>query len=227
MPPNGLGNFYDLTQTETNGAVVIFNIAFAFILAAAIVWVWRRTHKGLLYAQSFAITLLMLAPLSATVMMIVKNNLIGAFALLGAFSLIRFRTIMKETRDVAFLFFSLTIGVAVGTNNYAIALIATVFISAALLVLYKWNFGAAERTGFVLTLHVAEGFDTKVIEPLAAKYLKHYELLHASTAAGGNEYAYSLRFNNPSDTNSFMNDLQKTEGVRSSYLITGKETIEY
>jgi len=78
-------------------------------------------------------------------MMVVQNNLIGAFALLGAFSLIRFRTILKETRDIAFVFFALVIGVAVGTSNYSIALIGTIFVSIVILLFNKYNIGSIKN----------------------------------------------------------------------------------
>ncbi|TSC71990.1 MAG: hypothetical protein G01um101470_446 [Parcubacteria group bacterium Gr01-1014_70] len=226
--PTDLGNFYNLTQTETNTAVVVFNILFAFLLAYCIVWTWRKTHHGLSYSQSFAFTLIMLAPLSATVMMIVKNNLIGAFALLGAFAFIRFRTIMKETRDIAFLFFSLTIGVATGTNNYAIAIVATFLICVMILYLWKKNFGSAhEKIGFVLTVRTDSGFRGENLRAVFEKHFRKFELLHANTEADAHEYAYAIHFKDESHAAALLQDLKQTNGVRSTYLITGKETIEY
>ena len=226
--PDGLGNFYNLTQTETNAAIVVFNILFAFLLAAGIVWTWRKTHKGLSYSQSLAFTLVMLAPLSATVMMIVRNNLIGAFALLGAFAFIRFRTIMKETRDIAFLFFSLTVGVAVGTNNYAIALIATFLISLIVLVLYRFNFGSSqEKIGFVLTIRTAPNFKGETLRSLFEQHLNAYELLHASTEKEAHEYAYAIHLRTETKAAEFLQELKKVPDVHSTYLITGKETVEY
>lgn len=224
---NPLTDFYNLAQTEVSGAIILFNILFAFALGLVVVWLWRRTHRGLSYSQSFAMTIVLLAPLAATVMMIVQNNLIGAFALLGAFSLIRFRTIIKETRDVAFLFFSLTVGVASGTNNYAVGLIATIAISAIVLWLYRMNFGASERTGFVLTLETSDVFKSADVQSLFDKYLKYSELLHTKKSAGEHEYAYSLHFKKPEDAAVFMEELQKISHISKSYLITGKELIEY
>ena len=226
--PSDLGNFYNLTQTETSAAIIVFNILFAFALAFVIVWTWRKTHRGLSYSQSLAFTLIMLSPLAATVMMIVKNNLIGAFALLGAFAFIRFRTIMKDTRDIAFLFFSLTIGVATGTNNYAIAIIATFLISGVILYLWKKNFASAhEKTGFVLTLAADISFRGEHMRPLFEKYLRKYELLHASTSPEAHEYAYAIHLKDDTATGEFLREIKNVASIRSTYLITGKETIEY
>lgn len=228
MPESNLANFYDITQTETNAAIIVFNILFAFALAYVIVWTWRKTHRGLSYSQSFVFTLIMLSPLAATVMMIVKNNLIGAFALLGAFAFIRFRTIMKETRDVAFLFFALTIGVATGTNNYAIASIATILISGIIILLWKKNFGSAhEKTGFVLTLATDGGFRGENLRALFDEHLRTYELLHASTSSDANEYAYAVHLKDETRASEFLRQIKTVAGMHSTYLITGKETIEY
>jgi len=227
MNNNPLTNFYNLARTETSAAVVLFNIALAFALSMAIVWLWRKTHKGLSYSQSFAFTIAMLGPLASTVMIIVQNNLIGAFALLGAFSLIRFRTIIKETRDVAFLFFSLTVGVAVGTNNYTIAIIATIVISAIILALYRMNFGSGEKTGFLLTLEAVGGFSPDTLSPIFEKYTSAMDLLHAKKAREESEFAYALRLKEPDHVNRLMEEVKNTPGVTKSYLITGKELIEY
>lgn len=102
-----VANFYNFTGTEFSSAIVIFNVLLTFALQMAVVWVYKKTHRGISYSQSFLFTLVMIGVLGAVIMMVVQNNLIGAFALLGAFSLIRFRTIVKDTRDVAFVFFAL------------------------------------------------------------------------------------------------------------------------
>ncbi|OGZ45471.1 MAG: hypothetical protein A3C84_03820 [Candidatus Ryanbacteria bacterium RIFCSPHIGHO2_02_FULL_48_12] len=224
---NPLTNFYNLAQTETSSAIILFNILLAFALSMSIVWLWRHTHKGLSYSQSFAFTIAMLAPLAAVVMMIVQNNLIGAFALLGAFSLIRFRTIIKETRDVAFLFFSLTIGVAVGTNNYTIAAIATIAVSAIILALYRINFGSGERTGFLLTIEGGTDLSPKVLDNAFATYTQYNELLHAKKTTEETEYAFSLHLKDPAQADAFMEAIKKIPHITKSFLITGKELIEY
>src|SRR3990167_1797872 len=131
-----LEDFLTLAQTETSAAIVLFNLIIAFIIGIGISFVYQKTHQGLSYSRPFLSTLVLMTVLGSVVMMVVSQNFIGAFALLGAFSLIRFRTILKETRDIAFVFFALVIGIAVGTNHYPIALISTLFVSLIIMALY-------------------------------------------------------------------------------------------
>ncbi|MEK7642988.1 MAG: DUF4956 domain-containing protein [Patescibacteria group bacterium] len=227
MNQNFLTNFYNLTQTELSATVIVFNILFSFTLAYGVVWVWRKTHKGLSYSQSFAVTLVMIAPLASAVMMIVQNNLIGAFALLGAFSLIRFRTIMKETRDIAFLFFALTIGVSVGTGYYSVSILTTGIVSSLILILYRYNFASASGTGFLLTFHSSTALDANTIELLFGEFLKSHALLHEKASADGLEFAYSLHFKKEGLERAFVDRIRSIASVTDAFLLTGKDSIEY
>jgi uncharacterized MnhB-related membrane protein len=100
-------NYYNLLPTELSAAVIIINLLITLLLEVAIVYIYRKTRHGLSYSESFVFTLIMIGVLGCSIMMIVQNNIVGAFALLGAFSLIRFRTILKESSDIAFVLFSL------------------------------------------------------------------------------------------------------------------------
>src|SRR3989344_9236862 len=104
--------FLYLAETEINAAIVVINLLFVLALELVIAWVYQRTHRTLSYSQSFVGTIVLMGIIASLIMMVVTENILGAFALLGAFSLIRFRTIVKETRDIAFVFFALAIGVA-------------------------------------------------------------------------------------------------------------------
>ncbi|PIZ81358.1 MAG: DUF4956 domain-containing protein, partial [Parcubacteria group bacterium CG_4_10_14_0_2_um_filter_41_6] len=102
---------------------VILNLALTFILALVIALVYKNTHKGLSYSQSFLFTLILISVITTIAMMVIGNSLAIAFGLLGAFSIIRFRTPVKEAKDTGYIFFSLVEGMAVGTNNHVIAII--------------------------------------------------------------------------------------------------------
>ena len=96
---------------------IIFNIVFAFIIGLIIASIYKKNHRELSYSASFTFTLVLLTVAGSILMMIVGNSLARAFSLFGAFSIIRFRTAVKEAKDIAYVFIALIIGMAVGTNN--------------------------------------------------------------------------------------------------------------
>lgn len=227
---NPLFNFYNFTGTEVSIAVVIFNLLFSFVLQLAIIWVYKKTHRGLSHSQSFLFTMVIIGVLGTVILMVVQNNLIGAFALLGAFSLIRFRTIVKETRDVAFIFFALAVGVAVGTNNYSIAFIATLLVSSMILALSRYGFGLITResvSGYVLTLETTESLSVDALEKRLFAY-GTVELLHAKHKKGrGGHYAFSVHFIDAGNLHTLENELGGIAGIERFEFITSKHSVEY
>jgi len=122
----------DLSSFSTGSSFslfhIIFNLTLTFLLVVAITYVYRKTHRGFSYSQNFTFTLVIMSMITTVIMMVIGNNLAAAFGLLGAFAIIRFRTVVKETRDTGFIFFALAIGMAVGTGSHSIAIVSTVFI---------------------------------------------------------------------------------------------------
>ncbi len=220
-------NFLHLAQTETNAALVVINIALVFSLELVVVWVYRLTHRALSYSQSFMTTIILMGVIASLIMMVVTENIVGAFALLGAFSLIRFRTIVKETRDIAFVFFSLAIGVAVGTNNYTVAVMGTILISAIILILPRLKIGAPELSGYIIIVAGREPFLPEKEAPWQ-KFLTNQRTLHVKTLAHNlREYTLAAQFRNVQETGKFVDSLKSTQGVETVELISGKDTVEY
>jgi len=224
-------NFYNLISTEISAAIIVFNILLSFVLQLCVIWVYKKTHRGLSYSESFLFTLAIIGILGTVVMMVVQGNLIGAFALLGAFSLIRFRTIVKETRDVAFVFFSLSIGVAVGTSNYSIALIATLLVSGIIFAMWKYGWGIRSKKngiGYILTLSTQGELDLKNFENLLKESVPFHELLHAKHKEGrGGHYAFSLQFESVDDLSPLQEKLRQYDGIGDVEFVTSKHSVEY
>ena len=104
---------------------ILVNMALAFVLGMVISYIYKITHKGLSYSQSFLLTIIFVTFIVSMVMMVIGNNLARAFALVGALSIIRFRTVIKDTKDTAFIFLGLAAGMAAGTSSYFLALSGT------------------------------------------------------------------------------------------------------
>lgn len=131
---------------------ILINLASSFVLALIIAFTYRATHRGLSYSQSFVLTLIFITVITTMVVMVIGNNLARAFALVGAMSIIRFRTVVKDTKDTAFVFFALAAGLAMGTSSYFIASAGTIFISVMAVVLHRVNFGSLYKSEFILRI---------------------------------------------------------------------------
>ena len=97
---------------------IVVNLFVAAILGLFISVVYKNTHRGLSYSQSFMVTIILVTVIVSMVMMVIGNNIARAFALVGALSIIRFRTVVKDTKDTAFVFMALAAGMAAGTSSY-------------------------------------------------------------------------------------------------------------
>ena len=125
---------------------ILVNIILSFFLGLFISYIYKITHKGMSYSQSFMITNIFIALIVCMVIMIIGNNIARAFALVGALSIIRFRTVVKDTKDIAYIFWSLASGMAAGTGSYYIAIIGTIIISVVAIILFKTNYGSIYKS---------------------------------------------------------------------------------
>ncbi|OGN15292.1 MAG: hypothetical protein A3B99_04835, partial [Candidatus Yanofskybacteria bacterium RIFCSPHIGHO2_02_FULL_44_12b] len=175
----------------------------------------------------FVSTIILMGVIASLIMMVVTENIVGAFALLGAFSLIRFRTIVKETRDIAFVFFALAIGVAVGTNNYVVALIGTILISATILLLHKFNFASAARGGYILVVLAQEPFMPETKSPWHNFITSQHVLNIKTLGENAREYTLGIQLKDPNSASHLIDALRKSPGVQNIELMSGKDVVEY
>ena len=148
--------FEDLTGTFTVADVVLSMVA-SFVLCAVIGWVYKRTHRGISYSQSYVQTFVMMGMVVSLIMLVVGSNLARAFALVGALSIVRFRNAIKETRDVGFIFFALGIGMATGTRFYTLAAVATAVICAVVVIMERFDWYRLDIASQIVKAQVPAG----------------------------------------------------------------------
>ncbi len=224
-------NFNNPIGAELGITVIIINLFFSLFLQLLIIWIYKKTHKQLGYSQGFVFTLMIIGLISTIVMMIVQNNIGGAFALLGMFSLIRFRTIVKETRDIAFVFFALAAGVAVGTSNYAVALIATIFVSTVILIANRLDIASKlNKSGYLLTVIVKSEnkLNLERIKEIFDKYVISYDLLQSNAYENNDlEYVFLVNFKNNLESDKMIQEIKDSPNISGVELITTKHNVEY
>lgn len=222
-----------LLRSESPGvgspAGLLLSLLFSFVLGQLVAWVYIWTHRGSSYSRSYVQSLIMLSLIVTTVMLAIGNSLVSAFGLFGALALIRFRTPIKDTRDTAFLFLSVGIGICVGAQNFMLATIGTTFALAVTLYLSFTRFGdRLERDG-VLRFAMPIDTDTQThVDLLLRHYCRRAKLLHVrNTGAGAiSEFAYHLSLFDPRQSPTLVQDLSTVPGLRGTSLLLQQEDEE-
>ena len=143
-----LSRFFEAAgQGDQLGTVeVLLALGLSLACTSAIALVYRYTHRAADYQQSYVTSLVLMGLVTTLIMIVIGSNIARAFSLVGALSIVRFRNAVKETRDVAFIYFVMAIAMAAGTRFYVVAVLATLVIIAVLLAMHFSNFGASTRT---------------------------------------------------------------------------------
>ncbi|MFH0874132.1 MAG: DUF4956 domain-containing protein [Candidatus Komeilibacteria bacterium] len=209
---------------------IILNIVIASALGLLIAWVYRKTHKGLSYSQSFVTALVLSTVIIAMIMMVIGDSLTRAFGAFGAFSIIRFRTAIKDARDMIYLFLALALGMAVGTRSYAIAGVSTVLVILVIYLMHRFNLGSIKKYDYIVTFHLDSSQTSQdVYRDIFNKYLKVKDLLNINTVDHGRilELSFNVRFLSENQSDAFLAELSRVTGISEVSLISAKNDIEY
>jgi uncharacterized membrane protein YhiD involved in acid resistance len=216
-------NIQDLSG-EFSVMDVVLVIVLSFALSALIGWIYKITHRGTSYTQSFVFTLVLNGMIVAVVMMIVGSNIARAFSLVGALSIIRFRNAVKETRDVGFIFFTMAIGMAIGTRFYLLGVIVAIVISLVILLMTRFNWYAREMASQILRIQVPNGapFDT-LFDKAFVKYTSSSELISVDSVHSGmmTDLTYSIGMKKSSQIQEFLTEIRNLNGNNKVTLIAG------
>ena len=209
---------------------VILNLILSFFYGLLISFIYKKTHKGMSYSQSFMITNIFLSLIVCMVIMTIGNNIARAFALVGALSIIRFRTVIKDTKDIIYIFWSLAAGMACGTGSYFIALTSSIIITTTALVLYKTNYGAIYKSEFILQFRYSK-FDENI--PLYLNILKKFcssHILLNSEPSGDKsslKLTYDIVLKEEMDVNNFIIEISKTPNITEPSIVAAQNDVDY
>lgn len=173
---------------------VLFSMVLAIVCALAISQIYRHTHRGMNFELSFMSTLVLLAPIVAVVMLFIRGDLVLSLGLIGSLSIIRFRTPIKDTRDMVFLFWVIAVGLGCGTYNWAVVVLSTIFISLVIITLYLIKYGRSTNTDYVLVVSGEDSADGNILEKTVREYVEEARMRSYETEAGQWEAIYELHY---------------------------------
>jgi hypothetical protein len=171
--------FRPAESTMFSLADVLLSMIVTTLLCFMLTQVYRHTHRGTSYSQSFMVTMFLMGVTTCVVMMIIGSNIARAFSLVGALSIIRFRTAMKDPRDTGFLFAGMIAGMGCGTQFYMPAIALTVFVSVLLLAVHHLDYGVKARLESILRITFADNEQEHAkIEEELGKVCQEYKLIN-------------------------------------------------
>lgn len=208
---------------------MLINMVLAAVLGFVVSGAYRYTHTGLSYSQSFTQTILFVALIVAIVMMVIGSSLARAFALVGALSIIRFRTVVKDTKDTAYIFGALAVGMAAGTSNYFLAVAATAVIVGLAVVLHRLNYGALYKSEFILRFTFERDRDSQAYVARIAEFSKRSSLLHLEPSGDGSrlKVTYDVTLKPDLTAEDFTRAISGLDGVSEVVLIAAKSDVDY
>jgi len=206
--------------------LVAVRLILAMVLGLGIAGVYRRARPISEEAESFTVTLVLLTILIAMVTQVIGDNVARAFSLVGALSIVRFRTVVRDTQDTAYVIFAVSVGMALGANHPLVALCGLVIVGGTALMLRKRGMPIMPPNGalpYEVHVRLAIGKDAEtLLAPVLDEYASHRRLASVSTARQGlsldTVYAVALRDN--AHTGAFVAALNRLEGVQNVELTT-------
>ena len=153
-----------IVNEQAHIAEVFFILFLSAVLGYVISLIYKRTHVGYSYNESFNFTLVMTTIIVSLVMYVIGSNIAMSLGLIGALSIIRFRTVLKDTNDMAYLFWTISVGIAVGASFFAVALLATIFIGVVVVILRRIRFTKDIKNNNMLIVKYSNNFDIDKIK---------------------------------------------------------------
>jgi uncharacterized membrane protein YhiD involved in acid resistance len=199
---------------------MVLSFLLAFVLGQVVGWVYLKTHSGLSYSRTFTQSLVIMTLVVTLVMFVIGDSIVTAFGLLGALALIRFRNVLKDTRDTSFVFISLVVGMAVGTQRFVLAILGTGVIVLTVTFLQLTSFGALGRFDGYLTMRLSrrDGEEPERVLRRFCREIKNVSSRHLGDASE-EELVFEVGLRDRSRANDLLDTLRRVDGVAHASLM--------
>lgn len=201
--------------TSVSVVDMVIALVLAFCLGVFIFFVYKKTFKGVMYSSSFGVTLIALTMITTLVILAVTSNVVLSLGMVGALSIVRFRTAIKEPLDIAFLFWSIAAGIVIAAGMIVLAIFGSIVIGVVLLVFVNKK---TYNNPYIVVVN-CDGHDGEVrAREFLDKNVKKLEIKSKSAQQGNIELNYEIRLKD--DNTDFITLLSEMEGINSAVLVS-------
>ena len=211
---------FSLSRQNLTVPNVLLSLACAFLLGLLIFYVYKKTYRGVLYSHSFNLSLIMLSMVTTLVIMCISSAPALSLGMVGALSIVRFRTAVKDPMDTVYMFWAIAVGITVGANFILFSIIGTLVIAVILLVL---SF-TSNQTGqnYLLVVHYDDRY-AKEVTNAVNKMVPRYRLKSKTATRNGVEMTLELRLQG--NRSNIVDNLLGIPGVMDATLVAFQNEI--
>lgn len=194
---------------------VLLAMLFAVIVGLLIFWVYKKTFTGILYSSGFALTLIGLTLVTTLVIIAVTSNVVLSLGMVGALSIVRFRTAIKEPMEIVFLFWSIAVGIVIGAGMIPLAVLGSVIIDIILLIFANRK---NVENAYILVLNCENEEAENTAAELLKNTVKKYRIKSKTVNVDGIELTTELKIKD--DKMAFVNRMNEIAGVKNATLVS-------
>ncbi|AIQ58079.1 membrane protein [Paenibacillus borealis] len=194
---------------------ILITLGVAFLIGFFIYILYKRVFSGVLYSKSFNVSLMGMTMITATVIIAINSNLVLSLGMVGALSIVRFRTPIKDPTDLIFLFWAAVAGIVTGARFFTLAIIGSIIIG---LILFLFIKRSSVETPYLLVINCDGDDSEREIHSHLTKSVKRYNMKQKTVTAGNIELTLELRLDDKEG--GFVNTVSSLTGVKNALLIS-------
>ncbi len=211
---SNLSQYFSEQFAALTPAKVIIALLMGFLVGLLVAFTYKKCYRGVLYSPNFAMTLIMLTLVTTPVVMCIKSDISLSMGMVGALSIVRFRTAVKEPLDTAYMFWALTMGILLGAELYIVAIAVALGIAVILFAMTFVKFKGPEN--YLLVIHYDEAAEHD-IDTLLKRMIKQRRMRSKTVTRTGAEMTVEVRLDNKHD---LVANVLNIEGVYDATLVS-------
>lgn len=201
------------TITPSSWLTIIFSLLLAFGVGLFIAWIYRRNYRGVMYSNNFTLTLVLMTLITCPVVMCIRESIALSMGMVGALSIVRFRTAVKDPLDTAYMFWALTMGILLGAGQFFLTALTVVGIAVLITVLVQIQ--SKGQNSFLLVLRMGDEAERHVAQIVNS--IRIQKLKSKTVSSNGIEATWEVRLDKP---DAVLNKLRSVPGVYDATLVS-------
>ena len=192
---------------------ILLSLLMAFAVGVFIAWIYRRNYRGVMYSNNFSLTLVLMTLITCPVVMCILESVALSMGMVGALSIVRFRTAVKDPLDTAYMFWALTMGILLGAGAFFLTAVTVVGIALLITVLVRVQ--ARKMNSYLLVIRMGEEAERAANQLVGS--IRVQQLKSKTVSSNGIEATYEVRVEKP---DALLNKLRSVPGVYDATLVS-------